>query len=787
MSHKPQSSKPAKTDVSFTPAPVRPAAGLLPLGAALMAASLQLQAADAVEKTLAPVKVQADADIQQDGLRATVTRVGKTLQDPHDIPQAVTTVTNKIMEEQQVGSLREALRNVSGLTFNAAEGGRSGDNMMLRGFYTFGDMYLDGIRDTAQYNRETFNLEQVDVLRGSAAMLFGRGQAGGVINQVSKTPMLNDRNKLTASVGTERYLEQTADVNKHLGGSTALRINLMNRDDGSWRANPSTGAEPEVHRRGLAVSMGTGLTTDNEFILSHLLTTTRDKPDYGISFDSASHQPGSRLPNSTYFGVDANFDDSKTRISTATYTHRFAPGSEWRTQLRYADYERSYWAKTPNLTTPPNELATVGGNQTRAMDYETVTVQSDFSSRLQLAGMPHQWLTGVEYLREDSSRSGLYNFGATTAANPPQFLPYIVNPASAPTTFKADSYAVYAQDTVEFIPRWKATFGLRRDLMDASYSSASSPKLKYGEWSTRSALSFHPTEDNHYYLSVSDSFSPTADLYQLTSEPLPAERSKVVELGAKWMLLEGDLALRTALYRAEKNWERNTDLESTAALLSRKRHTNGLELEAAGRLSTNWELFAGLALMDASIDDQHDGDPLGSFASVSGNGSASGPTGLAGAGYATGDAADAAETVYRTRSQQVSEGQRPRNTPQYTFNLWSTYQFAANWKAGVGLEAKGERYGYGIGTCGAATQATAAGANRGKWSYGNCSTSFTPNAAPAYVRYDAMMAYERRLWAVRLNVQNLLNDVYYDSIYDNGGFTVPGTKRKLIVSGEYKF
>ena len=94
------------------------------------------------------------------------------------------------MEEQEANSLREALRNVSGLTFNAAEGGRSGDNMMLRGFYTFGDMYLDGIRDTAQYNREVFNLEQVDVLRGSAAMLFGRGQAGGVINQVSKTPML---------------------------------------------------------------------------------------------------------------------------------------------------------------------------------------------------------------------------------------------------------------------------------------------------------------------------------------------------------------------------------------------------------------------------------------------------------------------------------------------------------------------------------------------------------------------------------------------------------------------
>ncbi len=140
--------------------------------------SLGAHAQTAPTTTLPAVTVQATEDAApQDGHRATATRVGKVLQDPHDIPQAVTTVTNTLMEEQQVGSLKEALRNVSGLSFNAAEGGRSGDNMNLRGFYTFGDMYLDGIRDTAQYNRETFNLEQIDVLRGSAAMLFGRGQA----------------------------------------------------------------------------------------------------------------------------------------------------------------------------------------------------------------------------------------------------------------------------------------------------------------------------------------------------------------------------------------------------------------------------------------------------------------------------------------------------------------------------------------------------------------------------------------------------------------------------------
>ena len=176
---------------------------LLPLGA-MVVASL-LGATDTAiaeeETTLAPVTVTATAE-PQDGLRATKTRVGRVAQDPHDVPQSVVTVTRQLMDEQEVNSLREALRNVPGISFNAAEGGRSGDNMMLRGFYTFGDIYLDGIRDTAQYNREVFNLEQVDVLRGAAAMLFGRGQAGGVINQVSKTPMLYGINKAGVGVGT---------------------------------------------------------------------------------------------------------------------------------------------------------------------------------------------------------------------------------------------------------------------------------------------------------------------------------------------------------------------------------------------------------------------------------------------------------------------------------------------------------------------------------------------------------------------------------------------------------
>jgi catecholate siderophore receptor len=699
----------------------------------------QEDVSNSAEVTLPTVTVSAPAYL------STETRVGKVMQNPQDIPQAVTSITNTIMEEQQVSSLREALRNVSGLTFNAAEGGRSGDNMMLRGFYTFGDMYLDGIRDTAQYNRETFNLEQVDVLRGSAAMLFGRGQAGGVINQVSKTPLLIDSNKVTVSGGSDDYREVTGDFNTALGDTTGLRVNVMKRTEGSWRSNPVTGTEPELDREGLALSFGTGLGTENEFLLSYINTRTDDIPDYGFSFDTNTRAPNTNFPTSYFWGIDRNFDESDTRITTAGYTHRFAEG-EWRTQLRQAEYKRSYWARTPSATVAPGDtglnLPSTNAGPTRAMDYETLTLQSDLSMQFNALGMEHEFLTGVEYLNEDSFRHSLENLGGTDAITPPSFQPYVVRTTGTPVTFDSDSYAIYLQDTVEFMPQWKATLGARRDQMDADYSSATSPNLKYDQWSYRSALSWQSEPSTHYYVGYSDSFSPTADLYQLTVAPMPAERSQVVELGLKKLYFNGDLAFRTALYRADKDWERNTDLESTAAILTKKRRTNGLEIEMTGRVTDNWEVFSGLALMDAKI--------LEVAENVN------------------------ATTGVITQANPGYAGQRARNTPEYTFNIWSTYKLDGGWKVGGGAEAKGDRLGFN--PSGAGAIPTLPG-----------DPAFHPNTAPAYVRWDAMASYEYQAFTVRMNVQNLFNKTYFDSLYDNGSFSVPGTERKVIVTGEYKF
>jgi len=716
--------------------PLLPIAALMLSGASFCAyADLD---AGVREKANTLPEVEVIGTREKDSYRATNTTTTKTNQDPHDVPQAITTLTQVLLEEQQASSLRDALRNVSGLTFNAAEGGRTGDNMMLRGFYTFGDIYLDGIRDTAQYNRETFYLEQIDVLRGSAAMLFGRGQAGGVINQVAKSPHKTAENEVSISVGSQDYLEAKGDFNLPFGENNGLCINVMNRDEANQRKNSANGDGPELHRRGFAASAGFNIGGVDEFNINYVYTATRDVPDYGVRFDPATRRVSTLFPVNTFWGSENNFDDSDNNIGTLSHLHRFESGAHLKTQVRHADYQRQYWAKTPSGTVAPSPTGGVGGNVTRATDYETTTVQSDFTHGFEALGMKHDVLIGAEFMREDSYRRALLNLGTVDA---PRYLPDIENTSVTPSTFVGDTHAVYFQDSIEFIPNWKLLLGARRDELKAEYSSLTSPALSFAEWSIRSGLSWQPDDKTHFYLTHSDSFSPTADLYQLSGGSYPAERSQVLELGAKWLLLGGNLAFRTAIYRADKEWERNTDLESTAAILTKKRRTDGIEFEWVGRITDKWEVFSGISLMDAKILE------------VAENRNAN--------------------TGVITYSDPLLIGQQARNTPKYTFNLWTTYAFAKNWKVGLGAEAKDKRLVYSPSTSNAS----------GLFVGGK----FDPNTAPAYVRWDAMLSYENASWEARLNLRNLSDEIYFDSLYDNGGFAVPGTRRSLILTAEYKF
>jgi catecholate siderophore receptor len=196
---------------------------------------MALSASAAAQEEVTAPRVDVEAARERESYQPELTSVGKLQQAPRDIPQSLTVIPESVYRDRGNASLQQALGNAPGITFAAGEGGRIGDNFSMRGFPIYGDLYLDGMRDLAQYNRDLFNLQQIDVLRGSASMLFGRGSTGGVVNQVSKQPMRVDECEASVTLGSYGYSRATVDLNKAVGDSSGLRVNAMAHDADSFR------------------------------------------------------------------------------------------------------------------------------------------------------------------------------------------------------------------------------------------------------------------------------------------------------------------------------------------------------------------------------------------------------------------------------------------------------------------------------------------------------------------------------------------------------------------------
>ncbi|MDO8278948.1 MAG: TonB-dependent receptor plug domain-containing protein, partial [Burkholderiaceae bacterium] len=172
------------------------------LAGSLSAQAQQAELPAAPGKTLSPVIVRdrAQAPEGKDALRATTTSIGKGTQALRDIPQSVPVITEQLIDDRNLNTVRDVLRQSAGVSFLAAEGGE--EDIRLRGFSlaATGDIFLDGMRDPAFYDRDTFNHDRIEVMRGSASMLFGRGSTGGAVNQVSKVPRLLDEHEVTTTL-----------------------------------------------------------------------------------------------------------------------------------------------------------------------------------------------------------------------------------------------------------------------------------------------------------------------------------------------------------------------------------------------------------------------------------------------------------------------------------------------------------------------------------------------------------------------------------------------------------
>lgn len=726
---------------------------LLPIGAVLLATSLSsLAQTSANETTLGTVTVREKAESPEgkDSLRSTQTNIGKGQQQLRDIPQSITVVTEKQLDDRNLDTVKAALKQTAGITFQAAEGGE--EDIRLRGFAlsTTGDIFVDGLRDPAFYDRDTFNLDRVELLRGSASMLFGRGSTGGAVNLVNKVPRLMDENQVDVTIGSYNHRRVVGDFNKQTSESAALRVSAMHT------SADNNGAGSSLNKQGVAGSYRRGIGERDEFTASLYHLDNNNGINYGIPWI----KPSANSPNnattllpidpSRYYGMASDINRGTASYATLSHTHRFDGVTELTTRVRRGAFTRDQRASTIRLSGVVLDSFSANtpltrGTQNKIQDLDTLYIQSDLNTQFTAWGMKHEVLTGVDVAREQktvyAARTAAQGLGGVDLPKPPTTVGTPadgawVNEASrvlrVNNAYTANAWGVYAQDLVQIAPAWKLLGGVRYDSLNGLYDSFAAPadganaangtksnyKMNVGEWSKRMGALFQPNERASYHLSAATSFNTSGDAYSLGAgnQDAPPEQSINLELGAKIDSADKNFTTRYALFQSTKLHERNTDpLQPGITVLSGRRHAAGIETDITGRITPRWEVYGSFMWMPvAKID-------------VGGQG------------------AEAA-------------GARPSMTPRVSATFWNTYQINSQWRVGAGVNHRGAQ---------------------------------TPNRnpgweAPAFTTTDVMAEYRHDdQLTFKGNISNLTNTLYADQLYS--AHYVPGAGRLVQMTVSYKF
>ncbi len=699
-------------------------------------------------KTLKPVivKERAEAEQGKDSLRATTTGIGKGKQKLRDIPQSVTVVTEKLIDDRNLDTLKDVLHNTAGVTFQAAEGGE--EDIRLRGFSLAqtGDIFVDGMRDPAFYERDTFNNDRIELLRGSASMLFGRGSTGGAVNQVSKQPHTMDESAISTTLGSYGYRRVTADVNVNTGEDAGLRITGM-----ATKAD-SNGAGSRIDKRGMAAAYRFGIGTADEFSVGLYVLENNNGINYGVRWikptstaATATSTINESLPPNAYYGMASDYNNGTAKHLTLSHTHRFDSDTELKTSVRKGRYTRDQRATLWNMAagTGINNFsdATVitRGAQNKIQDLDSTYAQSDYSSKFSAWGVKHEVLAGVDVADEAKN---VYAAGGgptrpSTLVGTPDDGAWIDEAARNVTrssAFKADNVGLYAQDMVQVAPAWKVLGGLRYDRMRANFDTLNTTGLNtgsyaqtIGDWSKRVGVLYQPSELSSFHFSYGTSFNTSADTYSYAGNATqrdlaantPPEQSKNIELGAKLDSANKQFTTRLAIFQSTKYNERNTDPASAATqfLLSGERHTTGLEIDVTGRLTPKWDIFGSYMWMPDAIIDKSN-----------------------------------------SLANGAREGERPGLMPIHSGTVWSTYQFTPEWRAGGGINFRSEQ-----------SPATSPGF-----------------MAPGFATLDLMTEYKfSERYVLKVNVTNVLNKLYADALYTS--FYVPGSGRNVQATMNIKF
>lgn len=567
-----------------------------------------------------------------------------------DTPQAVTVITRKLIEDQGMQSMADAIRYVPGIVTAQGEGNR--DAAVFRGNASTSDFFIDGIRDDVQYYRDFYNIERIEAIKGANAMIFGRGGAGGAINRVSKQAGWNRVRDVALSVGSYDHKRVAVDVGDAVNANVALRLNAMAESSESYRDGV------EFERKGInpTMTLRTGPATSISLGYEHF----QDERVADRGFPSFQGRPFD-AEVSTFFGSVAQSPTAvRVNAFNAYLVHGFGNGLVLRNRTRIADYDKYYQNVYANSAVSPTTGQLALGAYRDSTERSNRFNQTDLSYVLRAGGVKHTLTAGLEIGRQETDnarRAGVFPGSTMVPASNPTYAGIVGFPKEITNNHSVVNVAsVYAQDQIELSPQWQLLAGLRYDRIAIDFrnrlaSSNGAFEVKDSPVSPRVGLIYKPVEAMSLYASYSRAYVPRAG-DQLTSlnvsnRALDPERFDNMELGVKWDIHRA-LSASAAIYRLDTSNVVVPGPVAGTSMLVDGQTTEGVELELTGQLTRAWSVMGGYAYQNAEL---------------------------------TAD-----------QSASIRAGAKLAMVPEHTFSMWNRYDFSPQLGAALGLVYRDSLY-----------------------------------------------------------------------------------------------
>lgn len=632
-----------------------------------------------------------------------------------DVPQSLSIVTAEQISARGVTSVADIIDYTPGVNTSQGEGHR--DAVVFRGIRSTADFYLDGNRDDVQYYRSLYNIEQVEILRGPNALLFGRGGTGGILNRVSKKAQLDQKfTGYKVALNSFGGINGEIDTNFTTSNTAAVRINAMYEHLNNHRDfydGDRYGFNPTAR---LQLAEETVLDLSYEYIKHERFI------DRGIP--TANGRPVEALEDVVFADPENNYHEVDAHILRATLEHKFSDNIKANFSTFYGDYDKVY-ANFYAADYDQNANTVTLDGYIDSTVRENLILSGNLIGDFATGDLEHTLIVGAEVINTSSDQNRFNPVFTTTKNDKETFnlnrplnfnglagvnakgkaFTVDLNDLNDDTRVDLDVYSIYIQDEIALSDKLDIIIGARFDSFDIEVFNADPNKLdtrtrKDEEVSPRGGLVYKPQENISIYASYSESFLPRSG-EQFTDingddDKLAPNTFSNREVGIKWDFAE-TLSFTAAIFENEQSSPQVAD-NDPATLDVVDSEISGFELQLSGYFTEDWFVTANYSNLDGEIIERD------------------GPT-----------------------------GRDPRELPENTFSIWSTYQINSVFAIGLGATYQDESF---IGT------------NNNE-------------ILPSYTRIDAAAYYDLSDdLKVQLNIENLTDKLYFPNAHAKHQVTV---------------